>query len=37
MNDTHPNPALAVGGGSTKFRPAHELKDNDKERLGRER
>jgi len=34
--DTRPNPALAVGGDETKFRPAYELTDDDEERLGRD-
>lgn len=37
--DTHPNPALkGVGeGGEVAYRPAHELEDDDQERLGRDR
>ncbi|KAH7162161.1 hypothetical protein B0J13DRAFT_614834 [Dactylonectria estremocensis] len=37
VTDTRPNPALAVGSDSTKFRPAYELRDDDEERLGRDR
>ncbi len=37
MTDTHANPALAVDGDPTKFQPAYELVDDDKERLGRNR
>ncbi|AEO69642.1 70f8aa20-9092-4f2a-bc31-79816f618393 [Thermothielavioides terrestris] len=36
VTDTRPNPALAVGGDNSKFRPAYELKDDDEERLGRD-
>jgi len=36
MYDTHPNPALAVKGDATAFRPAYELMDDDEERLGRD-
>lgn len=32
--DTHPNPELKENGG---FRPAYELVEDDKERLGRDR
>ncbi|KAH6998995.1 hypothetical protein AUP68_13604 [Ilyonectria robusta] len=37
VTDTRPNPALAVGNDSTKFRPAYELRDDYEERLGRDR
>ncbi|KAG9242532.1 hypothetical protein BJ878DRAFT_425687 [Calycina marina] len=37
MYDTHPNPALAVEGDPTKFRPAYELVEDGEERLGRDR
>ncbi|KAK3934659.1 3'-phosphoadenosine 5'-phosphosulfate sulfotransferase [Diplogelasinospora grovesii] len=37
MNNTRPNPALALGGETDKFRPAHELVRDDEERLGRDR
>ncbi|KAK0637406.1 hypothetical protein B0T17DRAFT_484371 [Bombardia bombarda] len=37
VTDTRPNPALAVGGDQPKFRPAYELRDDDEERLGRDR
>lgn len=33
--DTHPNPALQTT-GSTTFRPAYELVDDQEERLGRD-
>ncbi|KAL2129049.1 hypothetical protein VTI74DRAFT_8292 [Chaetomium olivicolor] len=36
ITDTRPNPALAVGGDASKFRPAYELRDDDEERLGRD-
>ncbi|GAB1320867.1 3'-phosphoadenosine 5'-phosphosulfate sulfotransferase [Madurella fahalii] len=36
VTDTRPNPALAVSGDTTKFRPAYELRDDDEERLGRD-
>ncbi|KAK4650899.1 3'-phosphoadenosine 5'-phosphosulfate sulfotransferase [Podospora pseudocomata] len=36
VTDTRPNPALAVGEGASKFRPAYELRDDDEERLGRD-
>jgi FAD synthetase len=36
VTDTRPNPALAVGGEASKFRPAYELRDDDEERLGRD-
>ncbi|KAL2263917.1 hypothetical protein VTK26DRAFT_4298 [Humicola hyalothermophila] len=35
VTDTRPNPALAVDGDASKFRPAYELRDDDEERLGR--
>ncbi|KAK3906521.1 hypothetical protein C8A05DRAFT_11754 [Staphylotrichum tortipilum] len=35
VTDTRPNPALAVSGDTSKFRPAYELRDDDEERLGR--
>lgn len=35
VSDTRPNPALAVSGDSSKFRPAYELQDDGEERLGR--
>lgn len=36
--DTHPNPALAVGVGSgeVRYRPAYELVEDEEERLGRD-
>lgn len=35
--DTHPNPALrAEGGEGNGYRPAHELVEDDEERLGRD-
>ncbi len=34
--DTHPNPALALGGDKSGFRPAYELMADDEERLGRD-
>ncbi|KAH6898175.1 hypothetical protein B0T10DRAFT_101113 [Thelonectria olida] len=37
VTDTRPNPALAVDNNSQKFRPAYELRDDDEERLGRDR
>lgn len=37
VTDTRPNPALGVGENATKFRPAYELRDDDEERLGRDR
>ncbi|KPM35351.1 hypothetical protein AK830_g11227 [Neonectria ditissima] len=37
VTDTRPNPALAVGNDATHFRPAYELRDDDEERLGRDR
>ncbi|KAK4114947.1 adenine nucleotide alpha hydrolases-like protein [Canariomyces notabilis] len=36
VTDTRPNPALAVRGEASKFRPAYELRDDDEERLGRD-
>ncbi|KAK4221432.1 hypothetical protein QBC38DRAFT_129703 [Podospora fimiseda] len=36
VTDTRPNPALAVSGDCSKFRPAYELRDDDEERLGRD-
>ncbi|KAG7290190.1 hypothetical protein NEMBOFW57_000188 [Staphylotrichum longicolle] len=36
VTDTRPNPALAVSGDTSKFRPAYELRDDDEERLGRD-
>ncbi|KAK4237270.1 hypothetical protein C8A03DRAFT_44843 [Achaetomium macrosporum] len=36
VTDTRPNPALAVGGDTSKFRPAYELRDDEEERLGRD-
>ena len=36
VTDTRPNPALAVSGDLSKFRPAYELRDDDEERLGRD-
>ncbi|KAL2142861.1 hypothetical protein VTI28DRAFT_692 [Corynascus sepedonium] len=36
VSNTRPNPALAVGGDTSKFRPAYELRDDDEERLGRD-
>jgi FAD synthetase len=36
VTNTRPNPALAVGGDASKFRPAYELRDDDEERLGRD-
>ncbi|KAK4152643.1 hypothetical protein C8A00DRAFT_44298 [Chaetomidium leptoderma] len=36
VTDTRPNPALAVSGDASKFRPAYELRDDDEERLGRD-
>lgn len=37
-NDTHPNPALRVEGpdGEVGYRPAYELEEDRKERLGRD-
>ncbi|KAL2020834.1 hypothetical protein VTK56DRAFT_7927 [Thermocarpiscus australiensis] len=35
LTDTRPNPALAVSGDVSKFRPAYELRDDEEERLGR--
>ncbi|CAM1505098.1 Fc.00g107350.m01.CDS01 [Cosmosporella sp. VM-42] len=37
VTDTRPNPALAVDKNSKEFRPAYELRDDDEERLGRDR
>ncbi|KAK7427176.1 3'-phosphoadenosine 5'-phosphosulfate sulfotransferase [Neonectria magnoliae] len=37
VTDTRPNPALAVANDATHFRPAYELRDDDEERLGRDR
>ena len=37
MNNTRPNPALALGSDGTTFRPAYELVRDDEERLGRDR
>ncbi|KAL2271953.1 hypothetical protein VTJ83DRAFT_1324 [Remersonia thermophila] len=36
VKDTRPNPALAIGGNGSKFRPAYELRADDEERLGRD-
>ena len=36
MNNTRPNPALALDDEGTRFRPAYELVRDDEERLGRE-
>jgi FAD synthetase len=36
VTNTRPNPALALGGDTSKFRPAYELRDDDEERLGRD-
>ncbi|KAK3296334.1 uncharacterized protein B0H64DRAFT_168112 [Chaetomium fimeti] len=36
VTDTRPNPALALGGDTSKFHPAYELRDDDEERLGRD-
>jgi len=36
MNNTRPNPALALEGGKG-FRPAYELVRDEEERLGRDR
>ncbi|KAL1839429.1 hypothetical protein VTJ49DRAFT_1499 [Mycothermus thermophilus] len=36
VKDTRPNPALAIGGDGSKFRPAYELRADDEERLGRD-
>ncbi|EED18620.1 FAD synthetase, putative [Talaromyces stipitatus ATCC 10500] len=37
VSDTQPNPALAVANDPTQFRPAYELKEDNEERLGRDR
>ncbi|EEA24852.1 FAD synthetase, putative [Talaromyces marneffei ATCC 18224] len=37
VNDTFPNPALAIPGDQSKFRPAYKLKEDNEERLGRDR
>ncbi|KAK4146875.1 uncharacterized protein C8A04DRAFT_34448 [Dichotomopilus funicola] len=36
VTNTRPNPALAVSGDTSTFRPAYELRDDDEERLGRD-
>lgn len=36
VTNTRPNPALAVSGSPSVFRPAYELRDDDEERLGRD-
>ncbi|KAK4119682.1 adenine nucleotide alpha hydrolases-like protein [Parathielavia appendiculata] len=36
VTDTRPNPALAVSGDASKYRPAYELRDDGEERLGRD-
>lgn len=37
ISDTQPNPALAVANDPSHFRPAYELKEDNEERLGRDR
>ena len=34
--DTHPNPALRIADEPGYFRPAHELENDEQERLGRD-